>query len=709
MSDRGSGGGSGRKRGKDEGDVGKEETGWLDDLRNAKSGGDLNRDTAGGGTDRWAKLSALSGDPGGDEPPGESTGRRRRPDAPPARDGLPPRDALPPREPSGREGRESREPREAGPETGGRRRAAEEANRLVGRRARDEENARRADTGAGGLLGRRAAPDEGTGRRGDEGTGRRGEGRRSAPEGPERETGRRRSAPDEPSRFRGPGDEDTGGFGRRSAEDRGSRAAEERDRGSRAAEDFGRGSRSAPRADPPRNEPRIEPRDAPRIEPGAPLRRRDPDPAAGPSRAPSTSPFSPEGRRSRGLFGREREAAPPPGQPPMGQPPLNQQPPGQQPGQPPSPGRPDNRPLSPAPSSRLDLPPGRPLSPAPSGRIDHPLSPAPSGPLSPPARNPFGAPGAPVPGGPGAGGPGGPGAGPGLGRPPAGPAGPGPAGPPIGPMVRPAEPGLAGPGVGGPGVGGPGVGGPGAHPRARAGLAAGVEAIRGARSEVRRQLREQQRLRMWTLVTLVVAVVGALPFYFVLQAATRDPVISTLNSLAVPAWAATSKEDVISGSRWCLIDCRLRERIVRSTEQPRNTTNAYRDALLATGWTPLLVPGCEPIDEDFQSHSCWQRDEFTLDLTVTEADCEDPLHNRPRPSASADVSPGASGSPEATASAAPNPTGGPPQDCVGSKVSIKVFNAIADDRLRFSPEPTTNPGELTDDDLMPSDSPSPTP
>lgn len=58
MSRRTPGDSDGRRR-----DDADEETGWLDDLRSAKESGDrLGRPTSDGGTDRWAKLSALSGD-----------------------------------------------------------------------------------------------------------------------------------------------------------------------------------------------------------------------------------------------------------------------------------------------------------------------------------------------------------------------------------------------------------------------------------------------------------------------------------------------------------------------------------------------------------------------------------------------------------------------------------------------------------------------
>jgi hypothetical protein len=210
---------------------------------------------------------------------------------------------------------------------------------------------------------------------------------------------------------------------------------------------------------------------------------------------------------------------------------------------------------------------------------------------------------------------------------------------------------------------------------------------------------------MWTLITMVVAVVGALPFYFVLQAATRDPVITSLDALTVPEWASTAKEDIITGSRWCLIDCRLRERKTKSARPIEETEKAYKDALLSAGWTPMTnVPTCEVI-EDF-AHSCWRRDEFTLDLVVNKPECSDRLFNRPTtvPSESAGTP---SPSSSASESASPTPSSFAAGACTGSEVSIKVFNAIADERLRFSPEPTMD-SQLTDEDLQ-SASPTPSP
>jgi hypothetical protein len=98
------------KRGssRDDSDVPRSETGWLDDLKRAKREGSDLGDATTGGSDRWSKLGALSGDPdprpagppaGGRRGGGDPGGRRRVPDEPPAPRREPPsnRDSGPPR------------------------------------------------------------------------------------------------------------------------------------------------------------------------------------------------------------------------------------------------------------------------------------------------------------------------------------------------------------------------------------------------------------------------------------------------------------------------------------------------------------------------------------------------------------------------------------------------------------------------------------
>ncbi|MBX6357293.1 MAG: hypothetical protein IRZ05_15755 [Micromonosporaceae bacterium] len=192
----------------------------------------------------------------------------------------------------------------------------------------------------------------------------------------------------------------------------------------------------------------------------------------------------------------------------------------------------------------------------------------------------------------------------------------------------------------------------------------------GARAELRRQLRTQQRLRLATLLSVVVVILGALPLYLLIRDATRDPVFTSLNALPLPAWAEASRTDTSYGSRWCIIDCRFRERELTSERPTDETANVYQNALRSAGWRPWKVKQCP--DFPVPGHySCWRRDEYTLDLWVRDPTCKsDPLRLRPT------VGPTAS----------PGTVPGKQDDCSGSVVSIKVRNRIDDERGR-GPEP----------------------
>lgn len=178
-------------------------------------------------------------------------------------------------------------------------------------------------------------------------------------------------------------------------------------------------------------------------------------------------------------------------------------------------------------------------------------------------------------------------------------------------------------------------------------------------------------------------VLGAVPLYLGVRAATSDPVFRSLNSLSVPGWAAVQTEDGVSGSRWCFIECRFRERTANSERGTEETAQAYEQALTADGWRPWKVAFCpeQPVEGRY---TCWQRDEMTLDLWVREPACAaDPLRNRPTVAPS-----GAEGG--AAREGEKNPAeGAPTQECTGSVVSVKVRNAIDDERT--GPQPSIDP------------------
>lgn len=177
-------------------------------------------------------------------------------------------------------------------------------------------------------------------------------------------------------------------------------------------------------------------------------------------------------------------------------------------------------------------------------------------------------------------------------------------------------------------------------------------------------------------------VLGALPIYFAIRAATRDPVFNSLDSLAIPPWAAVNVVDQVNGSRWCLIECRFRERMAESERGPEETAQVYEKALADAGWRRWDAELCpaQPVDGHY---TCWRRDELTLDLWVRQPACaQDPLARRPTV---APTDESATPSPEAE------------EECAGALVSVKVRNAIDDDRIK--PEPSFDPslvGETPD-------------
>lgn len=211
--------------------------------------------------------------------------------------------------------------------------------------------------------------------------------------------------------------------------------------------------------------------------------------------------------------------------------------------------------------------------------------------------------------------------------------------------------------------------------------------LRGAGAELRQKMRTERQLRQVTLMSLAALVLLVLPAIFGIRALSSDPVFSSLDELNVPSWAATNIEDQGSGSRWCFLDCRFRERIAESEKAFPETSQAYTKALTEAGWTQWKVADCpeNPINTEEGAYSCWQRDEFTLDLYVSLPGC-----------AVDQVIPEA-GSEEAVEGAAA------PKECVGSTVSIKVQNTIFDTRGKTDQAPGLL--GVTPDPTLPADSP----
>ncbi len=188
--------------------------------------------------------------------------------------------------------------------------------------------------------------------------------------------------------------------------------------------------------------------------------------------------------------------------------------------------------------------------------------------------------------------------------------------------------------------------------------------LREQSTQLRRQVREARGFRLVTLAAIAVVLLAALPAIFLIRDAAGDPVFASLDSLVLPGWARQSHEDVASGNRWCIQTCRLRERTWRSVKPVNDTAPVYERALTDAGWHHWHSSGCPTAPGVY---SCWQRDEYALDLWVRDAPCD---------LAGVAPVPGTSPSnPDPSAGPVPTPTGSePPATCTGSLVTAKIAN-----------------------------------
>ncbi len=165
---------------------------------------------------------------------------------------------------------------------------------------------------------------------------------------------------------------------------------------------------------------------------------------------------------------------------------------------------------------------------------------------------------------------------------------------------------------------------------------------------------------------IVVAIASAPLAYFVIREAANDPIFSELDRWDLPTWAATEHRDEAYGSRWCVRECRFRERTWQSSRGAEETNRVYLAALRRAGWMPWQGSGCAVTGIQGR-YSCWQRDEYVLDLWVRDRPCEmKPIRPTIGPSA-AGTDPGAS----------PEPSSVPGPGCGTSQATAKVFNRIA--------------------------------
>jgi hypothetical protein len=171
-----------------------------------------------------------------------------------------------------------------------------------------------------------------------------------------------------------------------------------------------------------------------------------------------------------------------------------------------------------------------------------------------------------------------------------------------------------------------------------------------------------RRPRRLTLLLIALVVVGAVPAAIVIGEVTRDPVLVALDSLKLPSWAATHPRDDSIGSRWCLRQCRARERTWDSERGIVETEGVYVGAIRDTRWRTWNAPGCRPPATDGIG-SCWQRDEYLLSLFVRTPTCEGTQGG------------GSAGQPGDPLSAAPPPTSA--GACPAARATVKIFNRVS--------------------------------
>ena len=178
-------------------------------------------------------------------------------------------------------------------------------------------------------------------------------------------------------------------------------------------------------------------------------------------------------------------------------------------------------------------------------------------------------------------------------------------------------------------------------------------------AELRRQA---GRVPVVALALAAFVLLAALPAAFLIRDISGDPVFAALDELKLPSWATQAHQDASTGNRWCLHDCRLRERTWRSAKPAQATDPVYRQALTAAGWRLRPSPGCPK--QPTGAATCWQRDAYVLDVWIRDAPCD--LSNI--------AAAQGNGSPPADPNAAiPSPgASGPPATCQGSLVTVKA-------------------------------------
>jgi hypothetical protein len=182
---------------------------------------------------------------------------------------------------------------------------------------------------------------------------------------------------------------------------------------------------------------------------------------------------------------------------------------------------------------------------------------------------------------------------------------------------------------------------------------------------------ERQRARL-TVVAAVVALLLVLPAVLLLWQRSGDPLAGQLDELSVPAAVNLHHSDDSGNSAYCVHSCAWLKRIYQSGQSADRTDAVFKGALISHGWQKADGKCPKPADG---SYSCWQRDQYVLDLWVRPADCGSSAAN-PLPVPSESVPPGEG---DAAPSAGPSPSGPATAQCPAAQASLQVANAADPD------------------------------
>ncbi len=123
----------------------------------------------------------------------------------------------------------------------------------------------------------------------------------------------------------------------------------------------------------------------------------------------------------------------------------------------------------------------------------------------------------------------------------------------------------------------------------------------------------QQRRATRIVIGAVLALLLVLPMALLIRARLGNPLSDQLDGLSLPAAVDLHHVDTGGQSVYCVHQCAWLKRTYQSGQPVEQTDAVFRAALTAHGWQ--AAEGTCP-KQSAGSYSCWQRDQYVLDLWV---------------------------------------------------------------------------------------------